>query len=388
MEMFDMRSNFLFFQRKPFVLIAAGLAFAIVTTGLVSRWSLARQLSEHTEAQAVRTVAVATPSPTTGAALELPGRIEAWSRAPIYARVSGYLKRWTSDIGTVVKAGQVLAEIETPDLDQQLLQARAELATARTNLSLSENTSNRWQSLAATGSVSKQEVEDKAGDAASKQSVVNALQANVVRLQVLQQYKRLVAPFTGVVTARNTDVGSLINVGMPPGSELFVVSDINRLRVYVSVPQRQVAQIRPGTKAQLFVPERPGKSYTATVQSLAQAIDGSSGAMLVQLTLDNKAGELLPGGFATLRFEATGNQNGLTVPPSALIMSKDGVQVATVGSEGRIQLKRVTIARDLGKVVELTEGVGISDQVVVSPPDGIENGDLVRIASIKRDAAK
>lgn len=383
-----MRSNFLFFQRKPFVLIAAGLAFAIVTIGLVSRWSLARQLSEHTEAQAVRTVAVATPSPTTGAALELPGRIEAWSRAPIYARVSGYLKRWTSDIGTVVKAGQVLAEIETPDLDQQLLQARAELATARTNLSLAENTSNRWQSLAATGSVSKQEVEDKAGDAASKQSVVNALQANVGRLQVLQQYKRLVAPFTGVVTARNTDVGSLINVGMPPGSELFVVSDINRLRVYVSVPQRQVAQIRPGTKAQLFVSERPGKSYTATVQSLAQAIDGSSGAMLVQLTLDNKAGELLPGGFATLRFEATGNQNGLTVPPSALIMSKDGVQVATVGSEGRIQLKRVTIARDLGKVVELTEGVGISDQVVVSPPDGIENGDLVRIASIKRDAAK
>ena len=383
-----MRSNFLFFQRKPFVLIAAGLAFAIVTIGLVSRWSLARQLSEHAEAQAVRTVAVVTPSPTTGAALELPGRIEAWSRAPIYARVSGYLKRWTSDIGTVVKAGQVLAEIETPDLDQQLLQARAELATARTNLSLAVNTSNRWQSLAATGSVSKQEVEDKAGDAASKQSVVNALQANVGRLQVLQQYKRLVAPFTGVVTARNTDVGSLINVGMPPGSELFVVSDINRLRVYVSVPQRQVAQIRPGTKAQLFVPERPGKSYTATVQSLAQAIDGSSGAMLVQLTLDNKAGELLPGGFATLRFEATGNQNGLTVPPSALIMSKDGVQVATVGSEGRIQLKRVTIARDLGKVVELTEGVGISDQVVVSPPDGIENGDLVRIASIKRDAAK
>lgn len=383
-----MRIDFNLFRRQTLVLIASGLAIVVVTTGLLSRRALTAQLSANASAQAVRTVAVVPPAQVTGAALELPGRIEAWARAPIYARVSGYLKRWTVDIGAAVKAGQVLAEIETPDLDQQQLQARAELATARTNLTLADSTSKRWQSLVVTGSVSRQEADEKAADLAAKQSVVNALQANVGRLQALRQYKRLVAPFDGVVTARNTDVGSLINVGMTPGSELFVVSDIRRLRVYVRVPQRQVALIRPGAKAQLLVPERPAQLFSATVQSLAQAIDSGTGAMLVQLTVDNKAGELLPGGFATVRFASTDNHGGLALPPSALIMGKDGVKVATVDSKGRVQLKRVTIARDLGKIIELEGGVGKNDQVVANPPDGLENGDQVRIATAKRETAK
>lgn len=379
---------FSFFRRKPLALIALGLAMAVVTIGLFSRRALTAQLNEHASAQAVRTVAVVNPSPVTGAGLELPGRIEAWSRAPIYARVAGYLKRRTVDIGTVVKAGQLLAEIETPDVDQQYLQAKAELATARTNLTLATSTSSRWQSMVSINAVSRQEAEEKAGDMTAKQSVVNALQANVGRLQVLQQYKRLVAPFSGVVTARNTDVGALINVGMTPGSELFVVSDISRLRVYVNVPQRQVAQVRPGVKAQLIVPERPAQPFTATVQSLSQAIDSGSGAMLVQLTVDNKAGGLLPGGFATLRFESAGGQGGLALPPSALIIGKAGTRVAVVDSKGLVQLKPVTIGRDLGKVVELAGGVDKADRVILSPPDGLENGDQVRIAAVKPEAAK
>jgi len=377
-----------FFRHRPHALVVLGLAGAVVAGGLMTRLSLAGQLRENAAAQSIRTVAVISPSALAGAELELPGRIEAWSRAPIYARVGGYLKRWTVDIGSPVKSGQVLAEIETPELDQQLLQAQAELATARTNVTLAADTSKRWQALLATDSVSRQEAEEKAGDAAAKQSVVNALQANVARLQAQQQYKRLVAPFDGVVTARNTDVGSLINVGMATGSELFVVSDTRRLRLYVRVPQRQVALLRKGGKAQVFVPERPSQPYPATIQSLAEAIDVGSGAMLVQLTVDNDHGELLPGSFATVRFVSAAAPGALALPPSALIIGKDGVRIATVDGQGVVELRRVTIARDLGKVVELADGVGKDENVIVNPPDGLDNGDRVRLAASKPEAGK
>jgi RND family efflux transporter MFP subunit len=368
-------------------LIVVGIAAAIVTTGLISRRSQAEQLRERAAAQTVPVVALVSPSPVAGMSLELPARIEAWARAPIYARVSGYLKQWSVDIGGVVKAGQVLAEIETPDLDQQLLQAQAELRTARSNVSLAASTSKRWQSLLAINAVSRQEAEEKAGDLEAKQSVVNELQANVDRVRALQQYRRLVAPFDGVVTARNTDVGSLINLGMTPGSELFVVSDIRRLRVYVNVPQRQVALINPGGKAQLTVPERPAQTYPAIVQSLARAVDSGSGAMLIQLEVDNEAGELLPGGFATVRFESAVAQGGLGLPPSALIIGRNGVRIATVDGEGRAQLKSIEIARDLGNMIELAGGLAADDKVIANPPDGLENGDRVRIAADRREPA-
>lgn len=376
------------FRYKPLTLVVLGLAGVVVAGGLVTRLSMAGQLRENAAAQTIRTVAVISPSPVTGASLELPGRIEAWSRAPIYARVSGYLKRWTVDIGSPVKSGQVLAEIETPELDQQLLQALAELAAARTNVALAADTSKRWQALLATDSVSRQEAEEKAGDFAAKQSVANALQANVARLQAQQQYKRLVAPFDGVVTARNTDIGSLINVGMAQGSELFVVSDTRRLRIYVRVPQRQVASLRKGGKAQIFVPERPSLPYPATIQSLAAAIDAGSGAMLVQLTVDNDSGELLPGSFATVRFASPDTLGALALPPSALIVGKDGVRIATVDGNSVVQLRVVRIARDLGKIVELADGVGKDEKVIVNPPDGIDNGDKVRLAVSKPEAGK
>jgi RND family efflux transporter MFP subunit len=379
------------FPRKRSTLLAFTvivLAGAVVATGLSSRRSQAEQLKGGAVERAVPTVSLLSPSTVAAAQIELPARVEAWARAPIYARVSGYLQGWNADIGTPVKAGQLLAKIEIPDLDQQLLQARAELATARSNLALSTSTAKRWNALLADGAVSRQEVDEKAGDLASRQSQVQALQANVERITALQGYTRLVAPFDGIVTARNTDIGALINVGGAPGSELFVVSDIRRLRVYVHVPQRQVTMIRPGSTAQLTVPERAGRTYPATVQSLAHAISADSGTMLVQLAVDNKAGELLPGAFATVRFETPAADDSVNVPPGALIIGKNGVQVATVDGANHVRLKRVTVGRDLGNVVQLAGGVERGDRIIDSPPDGIADGDLVRTAGANRQAAQ
>jgi RND family efflux transporter MFP subunit len=386
-EYLPMRIDFPRKRSTLFAFTAIVLAGLVVTTGLISRRSQAEQLKDAAAARMVPTVSLLSPSSVAPTALELPARVEAWSRAPIYARVSGYLQGWKADIGTPVKAGQLLAKIEIPDLDQQLLQARAELATARSNLALSTTTAKRWQGLLADGAVSRQETDEKAGDLASRQSQVQALRANVERITALQGYTRLVAPFDGIVTARNTDVGALINVGGAPGSELFVVSDIRRLRVYVRVPQRQVTSVRPGSTAQLTVPERPGQVYAATVQSLAQAISPDSGTMLVQLAVDNKAGELLPGAYGTVRFEMPALDNSVNVPPGALILGKNGVQVAIVDGASRIRLKRVTVARDLGNVVQLAAGVQPGDRIVDSPPDGIADGDLVRINDAPRQAA-
>ncbi len=368
--------------------LAAGavavLAVVAVVSGIASRRSHAEQLQHSTAERAIPTVALIAPTVTPAAPLELPARIEAWSRAPIYARVSGYLQKWNADIGTPVKAGQVLAQIEIPDQDQQLRQAQAELATARANLTLAASTAKRWQALLEAKAVSTQEVDEKAGDLAARQSNVLALQANVERLATLQRYAKIVAPFDGVVTARNTDVGALITVGGAAGSELFVVSDTRKLRIYVNVPQRQLAQIKPGSTAQLAVPERPGQHWTATVQSLAQAISASSGTMLVQLSVDNQDGALVPGAFATARFDTASGDGSVSVPPGAVITGKNGVQVATVDGAGKVQLKQVSIARDLGSAVQL-DGLAPQVRVIANPPDGLANGDVVRVAAAAQD---
>ncbi|OWQ45086.1 efflux transporter periplasmic adaptor subunit [Roseateles noduli] len=367
--------------------VAVVIAIAVVAAGLWARKSNAEQLQSTADERGQPSVALVSPQPLTEGGLELPARIEAWSRAPIYARVSGYLKRWNVDIGGKVKAGQQLAEIETPDLDQQLMQAKAELATARSNAALAASTAKRWQGLLESDSVSKQEVDERTGDMTAKQSQVTALQANVDRIEALKRFTQLSAPFDGVVTARNTDVGALINIGGAPGSELFVVSDTRKLRVYVNVPQRQVAQVRAGGKAVLTVPERPGQRFAATVQSTSQAINTASGAMLVQLAVDNDKDELLPGGFATVRFdgaapaEAGAQANAaVSLPPGAVIINKDGVQVATVDAGNRVKLRKVTIARDMGTRIELGGGLTAADRVIANPPDGIADGDVVRVA--------
>ena len=363
------------------LVLGAGIALYVVFSGMGVRQADAVRLKERALAQAVMTVSVISPSPAAGSAsLDLPGRIEAYSKASIYARISGYLKSWKADIGTPVKAGQLLAEIDTPDLDQQILQAKAELASTQANAALSENTAKRWESLLATNFVSSQAVEEKLGDYKAKQAIVAASQANVNRIEAMKNFSRIVAPFAGVVTARNTDVGALINVGGSAGSELFVVSDIKRLRLYVNLPQAYVAQIHKGSVAKFTVPGKSGKTFTATVMSLSQAINTGSGSMLIQLAADNPKTELLPGEFANVSFELAGVSAGLSVPPSALIFTKAGLRVATVSAENKVVLKAVVIGRDYGNKVELSSGLDATDRVIESPPDGVTDGDLVKVA--------
>lgn len=363
------------------LVLGAAIAIFVIVSGMGARRSDAGRLSERAQTQAVMTVNVISPSPAKGSAgLDLPGRIEAFSKALIYARISGYLKSWKADIGTPVKAGQLLAEIDTPDLDQQILQAKAELASTQANAALSENTAKRWQSLLATNFVSSQAVEEKLGDYKAKQAIVAASQANVNRIEAMKNFSRIVAPFAGVVTARNTDVGALINVGGSAGSELFVVSDIKRLRLYVNLPQAYVTQIHKGSVAKFTVPGKSGKTFTATVMSLSQAINSGSGSMLIQLSADNPNTELLPGEFANVSFELAGVSTGLSVPPSALIFTKAGLRVATVSAENKVVLKAVVIGRDYGNKVELSSGLDVTDRVIESPPDGVTDGDLVKVA--------
>lgn len=381
-------ANFSAFSRPVFILGAVVIVGAIIAAGIVSRHSQAGQLAQIAERKRIATVALIVPSLVTPASLQLPGRIEAWSRAPLYARVSGYLKRWDKDIGSAVRAGQLLAEIDAPDLNQQLRQARAELATSRSALALASSTAKRWEQLRESQAVSLQEVEERLGDLTTRRSQVDEAQANVDRLQALQRYTRIVAPFDGIVTARNTDVGALINTGMTTGSELFVVSDVSRLRVYVNVPQRQLAWVQAGTRARLSVPEHPDRTFEASVQSLAQAIDVGSGAMRVQLSVQNEQGDLLPGSFATVQFEGALAPSTLSLPPSALIVGKHGIQVATVDGLGAVTLKKITVARDHGTYLEVSQGIGQTDQVIANPPDGLSSGDQVRIAQTDTTASQ
>ncbi|MET0231459.1 MAG: efflux RND transporter periplasmic adaptor subunit [Rhodanobacteraceae bacterium] len=362
-------------------ILAVIVALAIVVSGLVTRASGNARLKEWTDTQAVPTVAVVAPTSSgDDGTLDLPGRLEAYSRAPLYARVSGYLKSWSADIGASVKAGQLLAEIEAPDLDQEYLQSKANLATAQANVALSQTTAKRWQELLKTGAVSKQDVDEKNGDLAAKLAIVNADKADLDRLQALRNFTRIVAPFDGVVTARNTDVGALINVGSSAGQELFVVSDTKKLRVYVSVPQTYVPSIPAGTKAKITVPERPGRQYTAIVESSSQAVTAASGSTLMQLGLDNKDGDLLPGGYANVSLQLPSNASALRIPSSALLFDKNGLRVATLDKDNKVQLRKVTIARDFGQTIEIGSGLAKDDRVIQSPPDGIDEGDAVRVA--------
>jgi RND family efflux transporter MFP subunit len=360
---------------------AAIIGVVIVVVGITTRKIADAKLQEWTEAQAVPVVAVTLPD-TRGktTTFSLPGRLEAYTQAQIYARVTGYVKEWKVDIGTPVKAGQLLAEIDAPDLDQQIMQAEANLASAKANSVLSDMTLTRGQSLIKTYAISQQDLDQRAADASNKQGLVRAAQANLDRLRVLEQYKRLVAPFDGLVTARTTDIGALINAGAGGGPPLFVVSETSKLRVYVNVPQSDVPNIPVGTKAHISVPEYPERTFPATVEASAQAVDIASGTTRMQLVVDNSHGELMTGDFTNVSFDLAHPEIALNVPASALIFNQSGLHVATVGSDGRIILKQVTISRDLGNEVEIGSGIAADDRVVANPPDGIATGDRVRIA--------
>jgi RND family efflux transporter MFP subunit len=357
------------------------LAIAVVAYGFGTRQAQSTRLLDTTEAQAVPVVALVAPaSVTNNVSLDLPGRLEAYIQAPIYARVPGYLKSWKHDIGTRVKAGDVLAEIDTPDLDQQLAQARADLSVAEANAKLAQIGAERWQSLASTDAVAKQDVDQRTFTWNANIAQVKAAQANVERMVAEEGFKRLTAPFDGIVTARETGIGALINVGSTGGAQLFVVSETGKLRVYVNVPQNYVPSVPPGTKATISVPEHPGQTFSGTVEAASQAVNPSSGTSLMQLIVDNSAGEMMPGDYASIRLQLASPAHVLSVPSSAVIFDARGLSVATVTADDRVLLKPVSIGRDLGTVIELASGLLASDRVIEIPPDGIGNGTLVRFA--------
>jgi len=372
-------------------LIGAVVFGAVVVIGVAVRISDARSLRHWTDEQAIPTVVVTTPETGNGKSpLELPAQMDAYTNAPIYARTSGYLKSWNKDIGAAVKAGDLLGEIDTPDLDQQLLQAQADLASAKANSALAATTAKRWQVLHQTDpdSVSQQSVDQYNGDYAAKQAQANAAQANVDRLKALKSYARIVAPFDGRVTARNTDVGALVTADSGGGTPLFQVSDTSKLRVYVRVPQVYAPSIHRGDEATLTVPEYPGKTFTAKVEADARAISPTSGTTLVQLLVDNPDGKLLPSSYASISFNIASAALGMRVPAEALIFDDKGLRVATLDANDQVKFKTVTIRRDYGKSVELGSGLEPGDRVISNPPDGLVDGDPVRIAKNPQPAAK
>ncbi len=348
----------------------------IVVNGVWSRSSSEVQLKQLTTATAVPTVAVVAPD-----------HAEAYFRAPIYARVSGFLKGWHVDIGAQVKAGQLLAEIEAPDLDQQLLQARAALASAQAAEALALVTAQRWQTLGGTNTVAKQTVDEKTGDLTVKQALSKAALANVDRLTVLADFKRVIAPFDGIVTTRNTDVGALINADSSAGLALFVISDTRKLRLTVSVPQNYVPAVKLNTKVDIVVPEYPGKTYTGVVEASARSVDAASGTTRMQVVVDNAAGELMPGAFANTHIALPQDMVALTIPSGALIFGQKGLRVATVDANDKVVLKPVVISRDLGQIVEIATGLSATDRIIESPPDGLADGDPVRVVNTAKKTA-
>lgn len=360
---------------------AVVIAAFVVADGVMSRQTANASLKVWTEDQAIPVVAVAVPDTHGKAAtINLPGRLEAYSQAQIFARVSGYIKEWKVDIGAPVKAGQVLAEIDAPDLDQQIMQAEADLANAQANASLAKLTLERGQKLIQSGAVSKMVLDQRAADFDSKEAMLKSSQANLDRLRVLEKYKFIVAPFDGIVSARATDVGALINAGSSAGPALYVISDVSRLRVYVNVPQSYVPSIKMGTQAKIFLPEYPGRSFPATVEASTRTVDVSSGTTRMQLVVDNSRGELMTGSYATVGLELAHPDVAINVPASALIFDQSGLRVATVDADDRVVIKRITIARDLGQAIEIASGLTSADRVILSPPDGIAAGDRVRVA--------
>jgi RND family efflux transporter MFP subunit len=367
------------YRRYLWVAIAA-LLLLLAVWGIVSRLITRNALAHEAHAAAIPTVL--TTRPHRGPAADdllLPGSVQAYYEAPIYARTSGYLKTWYTDIGAPVKKGQTLAEIETPEVDQQLRQAEADLGTARANYELARTTNERWKGLLATESVSQQDADQRAGDAAAKSAAQTSAAANLARLHELEGFKRVVAPFDGVVTQRNTDVGALINAGQTPGSALFRVADTHRLRIYVQVPQAYAAQVRTGMNASLEFTDHPGQHYAATVTSTAHALDATSRTLQVELQIDNNGGELLPGAYVQVSFSLSPSAGNLRVPVNAVIFRGAAPQVATVDDGHRVRLRDIAEGRDFGTEVEVVAGIGPDDTVILNPPDSIADGAEVHI---------
>jgi RND family efflux transporter MFP subunit len=368
-------------------LVVLAIVVAIVIAGVVPRIRARAALKTETRELAIPTIAVIHAKVgDPGTEIVLPGNMQAFADSPIYARTDGYLKAWYHDIGSRVKKGDLLAVIESPEVDQQLDQARADLNTAQANYALAQTTAERYQNLLKSGSVATQDVDNAVGDFEAKKATVASARANVKRLEQLQSFENVYAPFDGVITARNTDVGHLINSGAgSPATELFHISAIRKLRVYVNVPQQYSASVRPGLPAAVTLPEFPGRRFKGTLVRTSDSIDAASRTLLIEVDVDNPAGELLPGAYADVHFQVPNATRALILPVSALIFRSQGLQVGVVGNGDRVVLKSITLGRDFGNEVEVIAGLDPADSIIVNPPDSLVAGELVRVVRSSED---
>jgi RND family efflux transporter MFP subunit len=369
------------YKLLPLVLAVAAVCLVLlIVRGIQSRLHAESSLARATEENAVLRVNVVHPK--LGAPSEelvLPGNMEPFTDAPIYARTNGYVRRWYVDIGAHVKAGQLLAEIETPEVDQQLSQARAQLATSQSDFKLAKSTAERWQNLRKTDSVAQQETDEKLGDMESKNATMEAARANVRRLEEMQSFQKIYAPFAGVITARNVDIGDLINAGSNgAGKEMFHLAAVRQMRIYVQVPQFNSRSATPGTLAELSVPELPGKTFAGRVVRASDAMDPASRTMRVEVDVDNADGALLPSEYVEVHLKVATPTNSLIVPVNALLFRSEGMSAAIVQGD-RVVLQRVVIGRDFGDSLEVISGLAQGDQVVLNPPDSIAAGQKVRL---------
>jgi RND family efflux transporter MFP subunit len=357
------------------------LAGVVVGYGFTDRAQSKQEVIEWTATQAIPTVALAPLIPGSATQkLTLPGNIQPFNRAAIYARVNGYVKGWDHDIGSSVKAGQVLATIDAPDLDQQLSQAKATLASVKANEQIATLTANRNNILLKKQIVAQQLADQTTADAVAKEAVVDANEANVRQLEAMQSFKTLAAPFDGVVTARNVELGMLISSG-GSGQALFEVSDLHRVRIYVQVPQSFSAGLAPGMKATFELPQYPGVQFDATLSHISKAINATSHSMQVELQADNAAGKFFGGSYCNVHFEIPTDGNLVKIPSTALMTGNHGTQVATLDGNDKVVLKSVQLGRDLGDSVEVIAGLSPSDRIINSPPETLAAGDTVRVAA-------
>ena len=375
--------------------VALLVAIGIAVAGILERRRQESEVTKWTMEQSVPTVATITPKQgVSGQQLVLPGDIEAWYEAPIYARVSGYLKDWYFDFGAHVQKGQLLADIDAPELDAQLAAAKAKLASAQAQVKVRESerdfadtTYARWRD-SPKGVVSEQEQESKKAEynsAVARYNAaladVNADQSQVNQLTAFEDFKRIVAPFDGIVTARNTDVGALINAGSGGnGPQLFRVADVHEMRVFVQVPQEMSATVRNGLSADLVLPQYPDKTFKAVVATTSEAINKTSRTLLVELHAENVDKLLQPGTFAEVHFSLADDPDTIRIPTSALIFRENGVQVAVLGAGDKIELRPVKLGRNLGTEFEVLKGLTVSDIVINSPPDSLSSGEVVKVA--------
>jgi RND family efflux transporter MFP subunit len=363
------------------------LAGAVVGYGFIERAQSKQEVVQWTNTQAIPTVALAQLIPgATHQTLTLPGNIQPFNKAALFARVNGYVKSWDHDIGSPVKAGQVLATIDAPDLDQQLGQAKATLASVKANHQIASLTASRNNILLQKQIVAQQLADQTDADAKAKEAVVDANEANVRQLEAMQSFKTLAAPFDGVVTARNVELGMLINSG-GSGQPLFEVSDLHRVRIYVQVPQSFSAGLVPGMKATFEMPQYPGVQLDATLSHVSKSINATSHSMQVELQADNAAGKFFGGSYCNVHFELPSDPNLVKIPSTALVTGNQSTQVAVLDGNNKVVLKNVQLGRDLGDSVEITAGLSPSDRVINSPPETLAAGDTVRVAAATPQAA-